>query len=164
MTQSVNLSLTIDVDQGVQTTLASLKNHVDFDKVLQLLDGTGAGKSSKTFAASRTIAGSGSDPLDLAGVLTDAFGSALTFTKIRLIAISSSATNASTLKMGAGTAPMGSFFGANTERLIIRPGGFVLIAAPDATGYAVTATSADTLTISNDSASVSAYDILIVGE
>lgn len=164
MTQSVSISLAVDVDQGVQTSLSSLKNHIDFDKVVQLLDGTGAGKANKTYAASRTIAGSGSDPLDLAGVLADAFGAPLTFTKVRAIAIAASSANASTIKMGAGTAPMGTLFGANTERLVIRPGGFVLITAPDATGYAVTATTADTLTISNDSASLSAYDIVIVGE
>lgn len=164
MTQSVNISLNIDVDQGSQTGMSSVKNHIDFDKVIQLLDGSGAGKSTKAYAASRTIAGSGSDALDLAGVLVDAFGSVLTFTKVRAVAVAASAANAGTLKMGAGTAPMGSFFGAGTERLVIRPGGFILLAAPDATAYAVTASTADTLTISNDSASLSAYDIVIIGE
>lgn len=165
MTQSVNIALSIDVESATQVGGQVTKNRIDIDKIIQLLDGSGAGKANKSwYGANRSIAGSGTDVLDLAGTLVDAFGATLTFTKVRAIVIMPSASNGSTLKMGGGTNPIVSLFNANTEKLVLRPGGLFMLVAPDATGYAVVAATGDNLTISNDSASAATYDILIVGE
>lgn len=165
MSQSVSISLAVDVDQASQVGGQVTKNRIDVDKLLQLLNGVGAGNASKSwYGAGRSIAGSGTDVLDLAGVLTDAFGAVLTFTKVKAIVILPAATNASTLKMGGGTNPIVSLFNAGTDKLVLRPGGLFVLACTDATGYAVVATTGDNITITNDSASASTYDILIVGE
>ena len=164
MSQSAKLSLAIAVSLGLASGISSAKADGLFKKVVQLLDGTGAGKASKSFFASRTISASGTDALDLAGVLTDALGQALTFTKIKMIAIQAKSTNAGEITLGGGTAACNSMFGANTDKIKIKPDGLFVIAAPDANGFAVTASTADTLNIVNTVASTVAYDIVIIGE
>lgn len=165
MSQSVNIDLAVSVESGTQVGGQVTKNRIDVAKILQLLNGTGAGNANKSwYGAARSIAGSGTDVLDLAGVLTDAFGATLTFTKVKAIVVLPAAANGSTLKLGGGTNPIVSLFGAGTDKITLRPGGLFVLVATDATGYAVIATTGDNITITNDHASAATYDILIVGE
>lgn len=54
---------------------------------------------------------------------------------------------------------------ANSSDIInIRPGGALILLAPDATGYAVTAGTGDLLRIANSAGSTSVtYDIILIG-
>ena len=65
---------------------------------------------------------------------------------------------------GHATAAFASLFGDSSDKLVVRPGGFIHAFAPDATAYAVTATTADLLTIANSAGGTSVtYDIVIIG-
>lgn len=128
-------------------------------------DGTGSGQADMIWSDTRTIAASGTDDLDLAGSLVGALGTTLTFARIKLIAISADAGNTNNVVVGAAaSAQFVGPFGASTHTHAIKPGGMYATAAPGATGWPVTATTADLLRIANSGAGTSVtYSILLVG-
>jgi hypothetical protein len=58
-----------------------------------LTTGTGANNADKLYAASITLGPSAGQDIDLAGVLTDPFGVALTFVKLKGVAIKAATAN-----------------------------------------------------------------------
>lgn len=128
-------------------------------------DGTGAGQANAVFADRRTLAASGSESLDLAGSLTDALGATITLAKVRALLIEADAGNTNTLVVGgAAENAFAALFGDASDKLVIRPGGLILAVAPDATGYAVTASTGDLLQIANGgSGSAVTYDVTVIG-
>lgn len=129
------------------------------------ISGVGANQADKIFADNRTIAASSNDDIDLAGVLVDALGSTITFARLRGLFVKASAANTNTLVMGGGASnPITTILGGTTPTLTIRPGGWLGLMAPDATGYVVTATTADILRFTNGGAGSSvSYDLILVG-
>lgn len=135
-------------------------------KSMTLASGTGAGKADKLFADRRTLAASGTEDLDLAGVLLDAFGVAITFARIKGLVIVASKDNVNNVLVGAASGSPWATLLNSTGVLTLRPGAFVAVGTgvADPTGYAVTATTADLLKIANSAGSTSVtYDIHIIG-
>ena len=65
---------------------------------------------------------------------------------------------------GAGSNGFTSWVGDATDVVKVKPGGALILVAPDATGYAVTAGTGDLLTITNSAGSTSVtYDVVIMG-
>lgn len=125
--------------------------------------GTAADQADRIFHDQRTIAASGTDDLDLAGSLTDPFGAALTFADVRLIFIAAALANTNNVIVG-GDANALLFGGAAAHTVTVRPGGMFLLAARDATAYAVTAGTGDILQVANSGAGTSAtYDVVVIG-
>jgi hypothetical protein len=133
---------------------------------MSLVNGTGAGKADRIWSDRRTLAASATEDLDLAGVLLDAFGAAITFARIKGLIIAAAAGNTNNVVVGAASStPWATLLGA-THTLTLRPGAFVAVGtgAADATGYAVTAATADLLKIANSSSGTGVtYDIHIIG-
>lgn len=128
--------------------------------------GVGASQADKIFADTRTIAASSNDDLDLAGVLVDALGSVITFARVKALIVRAASTNTNTLVMGGGASnPVTTILGGTTPTLTIRPGGSMLLSVgPDATGYVITAATADILRFTNGGAGSSVtYDVIIIG-
>jgi hypothetical protein len=136
-------------------------------KNLVLRNGTGAGNADRMFTDQRTLTASSTEDLDLAGVLTDAFGATLTFARIKLIHIEALATNVNNVVVGgAATNQFINWVGAATHQVVVRPGGSLTLTtgSADATGYAVTATTGDLLRIGNSGAGSSVgYNIVLIG-
>lgn len=128
-------------------------------------NGTGANQANAVFTDARSINASSDEELDLAGVLAEAFGATLTFTKVKLFAIVADAGNTNDVVVGgAGSNAWSAPFGDPTDTVKVRPGGALLLVAPNAAGYAVTAGSADKLKVANSgSGTAVGYKILIVG-
>lgn len=134
-------------------------------KNVVLSNGTGANQADKMFTDQRTLTASSTEDLDLAGTLTDSFGVAITFARIKLIMISAASANTNNVLVG-GAASNGflNWVSDATDKVVVRPGGLLLLAAPDATAYAVTATTGDLLRIGNSSSGTSVtYDIVLIG-
>lgn len=113
-------------------------------------NGAAAGMIDRIFCDNRTIAGNTSDDLDLAGALTGPLGAACVFARVKLLCVQNPAGNDGNVEVGgAAAAQMSTFFGAATDKVLIKPGGLLLLYAPDAAGHVVTATTADTLRIKN---------------
>lgn len=128
-------------------------------------DGSGANQVAQVFTDTRTIAASSNDDLDLNGVLTNALGASVALTKVRAVVIKAAAGNSNDVVVGgAATNAVSSVFGATTHTVKVKPGGMLVLVAPDATAYALTAGTADVLRITNGGAgSTVTYDIVILG-
>lgn len=167
MALTSKLSVNISADHTKTLDLAD--GRVQLAKAYQtvLASGTAAGQADLLFHDQRTLSASATENLDLAGSLTDAFGTTLTFARVKALIVSASASNTNNVLVGGdATSTFFTFFGAEADNLILRPGTtFALICgAADATGYAVTATTADLLMFTNSAGSTSVtYDVLIFG-
>lgn len=131
----------------------------------QLLNGSGANQANQIFTDQRTLGISANEELDLAGGLTDAFGNAITFTKIKAIIVSAAAGNGGDIQVGgSATNGFNDWVGAVGDLVAVKPGGAFAVVAPDVNGYAVTAGTGDLLKIANtDGAASGTYDITIIG-
>lgn len=128
-------------------------------------DGTGANQAKAIYHANRTISASGSETLDLNASLTDAFGASFTCTAVKALVVHAATGNTNNVLVGGGSTDITTIFSDTSDRLIIRPNGTLMLTAPDTTGYAITAGSADQLTFANSGGSTSVnYDLTILCE
>src|SRR5918993_407549 len=133
---------------------------------MSLTSGTTAGKADRLFADRRTLAASATEDLDLAGVLLDAYGAAITFARIKGIVIAAAAANTNNVVVGAAASTPWATLLSATGTVTLRPGAFIAVGtgSADATGYAVTAGTGDLLKVLNSAAGTSVtYDIHIIG-
>ncbi len=124
--------------------------------------GTGSAQADLVWHDERTLTGT-SESLDLAGSLTNAWGSTVTFAKVKGILIHN--TNTTTLKVlaiGGAVATQFVNWVANSSDIVnIGPDGLFLLWSP-VDGYAVGAGASDILKI-DAGANTITYDIVIVG-
>lgn len=138
---------------------------LDLDISIPLGSGTGANQASILWSDQRTLAASATEDLDLAGVLLDAFGSTVTFARVKAIIVRAAAANSNVVVVG-GAASNGlvGWVADPTDKINVRPGGAFALFAPDATAYPVTAGTGDLLRIGNGGAGTSVtYDIVLIG-
>lgn len=164
-TLSTNLTLRVDAmgTKAVGTGTATDPNSLNYS--ISLGSGTGANQASNSFHDQRTLTASSSENLDLAGSLTNAFGTTLTFTKIKAIIIHAASSNTNNVLVGgAASNAFVNWVGDATDIITVRPGGTFILVAPDSTAYAVTASTGDILKVANSSSGTSVvYDITIIG-
>ena len=133
-------------------------------KTIRLASGTGAGQADLVFSDQRTIAASGNEDLDLAGVLSSALGSTLTFARVKALVVAAAAANANNVIITRPASNGVPIFAAASDAISVRPGGLFAWAASDATAVAVTAGTGDLINISNSGAGTSVtYDVVIIG-
>lgn len=163
MPLNTRLELKLASELTAAFDLASGLVPLSFARNFNWPSGTAADQADTIFHDRRTIAASGSDDLDLAGSLTNSFGAAATFADVRLILVAAASSNTNNVIVG-GDANALLFGGAAAHTVTIRPGGLFLLAARDATAYAVTASTGDILQIANSAGSTEVvYDIVIIG-
>jgi hypothetical protein len=133
---------------------------------VSLVNGTGAGAADRLYSDRRTLAASATEDLDLAGVLTDAFGASITFARIKGLIISASAANTNNVIIGNATSNAWAALLGATGTVTLRPGACLgVMAGPaDVTGYAVTAGTGDVLKVANSAGGSSVtYDVVLIG-
>lgn len=157
------VDLAVNISSGLD--LAGVSSPLRYARQLDLAPGSGAGQISKVFHDQRTLAASATEDLDLAASLTDPLGATLTFAKVRLLLVYAAPGNTNLVNVG-GASSNGFItpFGDATDVVKVRPGGLLLMTAPDLTGLAVTASTADLLKIANSGSGTGVtYDIVILG-
>lgn len=134
------------------------------EKLVSLTSGTGANQADLAFVDRRTLAASATEDLDLAGSLTDAFGSSITMAEVVAVYVAADAANTNNVIVGDATAPVPLFGGVNPT-FSVKPGGFFFVAAPNASGlFTVGAGSTDDIKVANSAGSSSVtYDVVIIG-
>lgn len=166
MTLSTTLAIAAFAEQTNALDLGSARFPARLQRKVSLTDGAAAGQANRVFSDRRTLAASGAEDLDLAGVLLDAFGATITFARIKGLYIAAAAANTNNVVIGAdATNPWATLLNA-TGTVTLRPGAsFAAFAgAADGTGYAVTAGTGDLLQVANSGAGSSVeYDIFVVG-
>jgi hypothetical protein len=127
-------------------------------------NGTSTDEADLVFRDQRTLALSTSENLDLAGSLTDAYGTTITFAKVKALYVKAATANTGNIIVGGAAANtfVGAFADAS-DKIVIPAGGMYQVADAK-TGWTVTAGTADILKIENDDGAASGtYDIIIVG-
>lgn len=157
-----NVSLKIDSLALSALDLQTAQDPILISLLSTLSNGTSSGQATAQWADTRTLAASATENLDLAGVLTNAFGGTLTFTKIKLIYIKASTGNTNDVQVSRGSSNGFVWFLAASDGFKLQPGAWNCFFDP--VGVAVTASTGDILTITNSSSGTSVtYDIVIVG-
>ncbi len=128
-----------------------------------LANGTSANQADLIFHDSRTLTATSED-LDLAGVLSDAFGNTLTYVEVVGFAIkNTSTTTTENLAVGgAASAQFINWVGDATDIVNIGPDGIFFLWNPDNSAYTVTATTGDLLRIDSGADNIT-YEIIIWG-
>lgn len=147
---SAALTKTLDIagDKGLPVTMGG--------ETLTLANGSGANQASKVHTDSHQLAAAGTMDYDLDAGLLDVFGDSQTFTAVKLLYLRNTSATAS-IKVS------GDFFGTN-ESPSIPAGGEYFFRLPSAAGMAVTASTGDVITITNeDGVNVADYQIMIAG-
>lgn len=163
MALTTTVDLTITANQTKVLDQRTLTDPIRMLLNATLADGTGAGKANKVFYDERTLATGATEDLDLTGVLTDSFGTTLTFAKVRLIVIKAAAANTTILTVGNGTTPF-VFLGTGTHTTVLDAGDALMLYKGGVNGIPVTATTGDILKVANAAGASATYQILIVGE
>jgi len=151
---------------------ASVTKASDFQAITQkfahtiseaIAAGTGSGQADILWADERTLAADATEDLDLAGVLTDAFGDTVTLVDVKAILIENTSTTASIISvMQAAANGFVGPFDAASEKTNLAAGCFVMYGNPGA-GWAVTAGTGDLITFTEEATLEGKYKITILG-
>jgi hypothetical protein len=174
MALTAELRVKIAARMTAALDLGSSASSVAVDDVWQLTDGTTANKADIIWSDTRTITASSSEDLDLAGVLTNAFGATVTMVEVVALYVQAAAANTNNVIIGDATAPVPLFGGSAgvggdpvgvAPTFSVKPGGAFFVVAPNAAGlFTVGAGSTDDLKIANSSSGTSVtYDIVVIG-
>lgn len=158
---SVTGTLTPDTVNDLEVQQSSIAYNPNFT----INNGTGANQANTVYSDTRTLTAGSSETIDLnGGSLEDRVCDPINLTAVKFLIIRSHASSPGDLLVGPNSsngfiAP----FNAVGDRIRIKPGGLLVLVAPDATGYNVTSTT-DLLYIENGSGGGSAiYDIVFSG-
>ena len=125
-------------------------------------NGSGANKIEAVVYDTDSIAASGSADIDLAGALKDPAGDLVTLTKVKGFIVKNTSTVGDGITVGGTFA---TWLAAAGDAVKVMPGGSLVISNPTAAGYAVTAGSADLLTLTNlDAVNAQTYEVEVLGE
>jgi len=124
--------------------------------------GVGLNQIDRVFWDERTIAGSATDSLDLAGGgLVDPLGVAFAPARIKVLIVNNLGPN--TINLQRPAANGAAVFLAASDGVAIPSGGFACFVWPDATGIAVTAGTADLINIVNTAGGNTVVQVIIGG-
>jgi len=157
------LRMTFDAGSALGTTSDDVLGATNYWN-WTIENGTSADQADLVFRDQRTLALSTSENLDLAGGLTDAYGTTITFVKVKLIYVKAKSDNGGNIIIGGAAANtfVGPFADA-TDKVKVPAGGMFQV-GDATTGWTVTAGTGDILKVENDDGSDSGtYDIIIVG-
>lgn len=146
-------SKTLDI--GTVGSQQSLSILTDF------ANGSAAGQIDQLAFDTGSIEASGSANIDLAGTLTDPAGDTITMSAVKAILVKNTSSSGDGISVGGS---FDTWLGASGDLVKIMPGGALLVTNPTAAGYAVTADSGDTITLTNlDSEDAQTYEVLVLG-
>jgi hypothetical protein len=136
----------------------------DVKNLVQFAAGTGLGQADLMFSDSRTIAASGTDPLNLTATLKDPLGATITMVHVKAILIVAASTNTNNVVIGnAASHPIAGIFAGTTPTIAIPPGGSFLFTSLGV-GVPLVASTSDQLGVANSSSgSTVTYKVIIIG-
>ncbi len=163
LTSGVNVQLDALLTSALDLTTVS--SPLTIAQHYPLSSGTGANQADKVWSDTRTLAASGTENLDLAGVLVDAFGATITFVKVKAMLIRAASGNTNDVLVGGhATTAFVNWVSDPTDVVVVKPGGLFLLVAPNAAGYGVTAATGDLLKVTNSAGTTGVtYDVAILG-
>ena len=148
------------------SVLSTAKDKLIYAKTWDITDGVGTLKAETICRDQRVLGPSATEDIDLSGVVTDSFGTTITFTKVKTILIYAATGNTNNVQVGgAASNAFINWVSSATDVIEVGPNGIFFLMNPIAAGYAVTDLTGDLLTITNGGGGTSVtYDIIIIGE
>ena len=137
--------------------------------------GNGAGKFDQVYHDTNTIDADGTEGIDLAGDLSNAFGGSIGFDAIKALLVRNRSdelnpngvAHAITASQISFSTPAANgcvtWCGAAEQSIVLPAGASVLLIFPGA-GYVVSADDGDLLELNEDSTAEACYEIVIIGE
>lgn len=163
ITTTATLTVTRQYSNQPDTDGPTTRADANFMFADYLGNGSGSDQAKDCFHDIRSIVGSGTDNLDLYGSLRNGFGNLISFTAIKFIGIKHLTTAAASgILVGAGTGPLLNWVLASGDQVRIKQGGAMTWWSPKS-GAAVTNSTNERLTITNEAATDISYEICIIG-
>lgn len=163
-TLSGRLSVSLAASLRNALDLSEPADIVSFMEAITISDGAGANAANQVWHDRRTLAASSTDTFDLAGSLTNQFGVTVAFARVKLLLIYNETGGGQVQVRQAAANPMSTLFPGGGEGHVVNSPGLSVHWAGDATGWVVTAGSADAIRVVNLSGVLSAvYNICILG-
>lgn len=157
---SIRVRNTLTTTAGLTTVSAPVDV---IDEGLSYTSGTGANQADKVYSVQYSIVGSATQTVDLAGVLTDAFGAALTFAKVKVIYVKH-VSGLNTLRIERPAATGAILFGAASGALAVLSAGGRFLWDDPAAGFVVGAGTTDLISLVNTAATNTiVVNLIIVG-
>lgn len=165
MTLKSALAISASAQLSGTTDLASVSSPLNFNRAVQLANGTGVGKADRMFADTRTLAASVTEDLDLSGALLDAIGGPAAFVRVKGLIIAAAKANTNNVVFGAASSNAWATLLNSTGTISLRPGAAAcFMAGVGDLGWAVTAGTGDILKVANSAGGTSVnYDIVVIG-
>ena len=141
----------------------TVSNKLTFTYSKPYTDGSAIDQCSQVWIDKARNLNATTEEIDVAAALTDAYGSVVSFAKIKVIYIKNLNTVAGeTLKVGGAAANAFLLFDDATDIYTIGPDGVFFISEPSVAAKTVTAATGDLLKLDAGAANIN-YDILIAG-
>lgn len=164
MTLTATFELSILAQLTSALALSAPVDPLSYQSRTTFLSGTGAGQADMIWHAQRTITASGTEDLDLAGVLSGTLGGTLAFARIKGLLVKAAGANTNNVNVLRPAANGVPLFLAAGDGVPVQPGGTFYWVTPTAAGIGVTAGTADLITIANSGAGTPVtYDVVILG-
>lgn len=161
---SADISVSIRAKLTGAADLGNPVAPVAIDKHVQVTSGTDAlGKGDVLWADTRTLAASGTENLDLAGILAGLIGGTVAAAEITAIYVEAAAANTNDVLIGgAASNPFNGPLSGTTPKLAVGPSDCALVT--NRKGWTVTASTGDILLVSNSAAGTPVtYTLILIG-
>lgn len=158
------LNVRWNITQIGPNALGGQQFNPNIDQLIRIAAGTGLNQADIHWGGVRTLAPSANESLDLAGVLTDAFGTVVAAAKLVALLVIADSANTNDVVLGAAASFPIPLFGGTAGTFAVKPGGWFFVAAPGAAGQlTVTPATADLLRVANSGAGTSVtYRIILL--
>lgn len=165
---ATDLKTTIDltvkgVERETSVAVGSVSSQLIHQIAVALSFANGTSSSQMDTIHSGSLSISGATTLDCRGGLSSVLtGDAINLVEITwLIMYNKSSTSGEYITVGAGSNPVTSLWGATGDAAVVGPGGILILGSP-IDGYATTAATADIITITPATGTIS-VDYIIIG-
>ena len=163
MSLTAKLNLTLAATLTSALDLSTPDDTLSYSHKVNLTSGTGNNQGDMLWHDQRTLAASGTEDLDLAGALSNAFGATQTFVELVAVGIFAASGNTNDVQLTRPASNGAPLFLAAGDGIAVKPGGAFYWVAPN-TGITVTAGTGDLLTVTNSAGSTGVtYDVVIIG-
>jgi hypothetical protein len=161
---AVTGSAKIDLNIADVRTSGAEEATVKIVRIFQwdVANGTGANQVNLCYQGVRTLGSAANEDLDLAGSLTNLYGTTV-FTKAKLIAFSSAAANTTNVTVTRGATNGVPWITAVSSGFVLTPSSFFIFTDRSAAGVTVTAATGDLINVANASGASATYTVVICG-
>jgi hypothetical protein len=148
MSTTLTTSFTLSVARSFLYRSANSGPYTDDSNTFSLQDslsnGTGADQADLLYHTVHTLTTGSSVLIDMSGTEVTPFGETIVMARIKTLVIRHNGT-AGSITFGGGSNAISTFFGTNGDGIKIQGDGLFMLHAPDATGYVVTAGTAENI-------------------